>query len=127
MPNYQESYHPNQYISWRQLDKDINARLAGRTIDDVRPDDPVWLPIVHALAAMCHALVSTGAPLRIALGGGVIDRQPELVGRIEAALIGSLGSYQTIPPAYLVPPALGSMAGPMGSIALAADALRAVA
>jgi fructokinase len=103
------------------------ARLAGRKVDEVAPDDPVWPPIVHALAAMCHAMVSTGAPLRIALGGGVIDRQPALIGRIESALIASLGGYQAIPPAYLVPPELGAMAGPMGSIVLAVDALGAIA
>lgn len=114
-------YHPD-CVEGLASGTALLARLSGRSVDDVPADDPVWAPIVHALAMMCHALVSSVAPSRIALGGGVIDHQPALIGRVEAALIASLRGYQAIPPGYLVAPALGSMAGPMGSIALAADA-----
>lgn len=99
----------------------LAARLEGRSIDEVAPDDPVWEPIVAALAAMAHALVCSCGPIRIALGGGVPSRQPQLIDRVNAALIASLNGYMDLPPGpYIVPPHLGDLAGPMGSIALAA-------
>lgn len=101
------------------------GRLAGRVPADVADDDPVWAPVVHALAAMCHALVCTAAPLRIAIGGGVMAARPALLGRIEEALVNSINGYTEVGPhgGYIVAPGLGAMAGPLGSIALAADAL----
>lgn len=101
------------------------ARLAGRSLEELGPDDPVWDPIVHTLAMMCHALVCTTGPLRMAIGGGVIATQPHLLPRIEAALLASLKGYMGLGhrKGYVVAPSLGAMAGPLGSIALAADAL----
>jgi len=101
------------------------ARLDGRSVDDLGPDDPVWRPIVHTLAAMCHALVCATGPLRIAIGGGVVSGQPHLLPRIDAALRDSLGGYMPLPErahGYVVAPALGDLAGPLGAIALAAAA-----
>ena len=59
--------------------------------------------------------------MRIAVGGGVIDRQPHLLQRIEALLRESLNGYVRLPSdgPYVQAPALGSNAGPMGAIALA--------
>lgn len=101
------------------------ARLAGRSPSALSPDDPVWDPIVHTLAAMCHALACATGPYRIAMGGGVISGQPHLLDRINAALIKSLAGYIPLPNgrAYVVAPRLGDLAGPLGSIALAANAL----
>lgn len=100
----------------------LAARLQGRSVDHVAPDDPVWHPIVAALAAMAHAMVCSCGPVRIALGGGVPSRQPHLIERVNAALIESLNGYMDLPPGpYIVPPDLGDLAGPMGSIALAAE------
>lgn len=103
------------------------ARLDGRTIDELRPEDPVWEPIVHTLAAMCHALVCGTGPLRIAIGGGVVSGQPQLLPRIEEALLRSLNGYIPLPKngAYVIAPRLGTLAGPMGAIALALDAIEA--
>lgn len=100
------------------------ARLGGRDIADVAADDPVWSPIVDALAAMCHDLVCTTGPRRIAIGGGVVSGQSHLLARIEARLIESLAGYIALPAGtdYIVAPQLGVAAGPLGSIALAADA-----
>ena len=98
----------------------LQQRLGDRAIDLVMADDPVWNPVVEALAAMCHAMVCTTGPKRIAIGGGVISRQPHLLERIEAALRRSLNGYMTLPGGpYIVAPELGDMAGPLGSIALA--------
>lgn len=99
------------------------ARLKGRKVADLTPDDPVWAPIVHVLAVMCHALVCATGPHRIAIGGGVVSGQPHLLERIEAALRRSVNGYMELPPAdYIVAPRLGASAGPLGSIALAAGA-----
>jgi len=100
------------------------GRLEGRSPSDLSPDDPVWDPIVHTLAAMCHALVCATGPYRIAMGGGVVSGQPHLLDRINAALIDSLAGYMPLPAsgAYVVAPRLGDLAGPLGSIALAANA-----
>lgn len=101
------------------------ARIGGGRVSDIVPDDPVWRPIVDALAAMCHALVCTTGPHRIAIGGGVVSGQPHLLGQIEARLIESLNGYLRLPAEtpYIVPPLLGVSAGPLGSIALALDAI----
>ena len=100
------------------------ARLEGRSPSDLSPDDPVWDPIVHTLAAMCHALVCATGPYRIAMGGGVVSGQPHLLERVNAALIDSLAGYMPLPGGgdYVVAPRLGDLAGPLGSIALAANA-----
>jgi len=100
------------------------ARLHGRAVRDVGSDDPVWKPIVATLAAMCHALVATTGPQRIAIGGGVPSGQPHLLPRIEAELERSLGGYIDLAghKPYIVPPQLGERAGPLGAVALAIDA-----
>jgi len=101
------------------------ARLEGRLPSHLSPDDRVWDPIVHTLAAMCHALVCATGPYRIAMGGGVVSGQPHLLDRINVALRDSLAGYMPLPSDgdYIVAPRLGDLAGPLGSIALAAAAL----
>jgi len=103
------------------------SRLAGRTVRELAEDDPVWDPIVDYIAAMAHALVCGAAPRRIAIGGGVITAQPHLLARIERALLASLNGYMQLPDggSYVTRPALGDMAGPLGSVALAAAAAEA--
>lgn len=99
-------------------------RLDGRPVEQVTPDDPVWDPIVATLGAMCHAIVATTGPMRIAIGGGMVAKQPHLVPRIAAALERSLAGYMDLPTldGFIVAPALGDLAGPLGSIALACRA-----
>ncbi|MGF7151822.1 fructokinase [Sphingomonas zeicaulis] len=98
----------------------IAAALRGREIGTVAADDPLWERVTHALAMLCHALVCGTAPRRIAIGGGVIERQPHLLPRVAGALAASLNAYIAIPPSdYLVNPALGDRSGPLGAIALA--------
>ena len=98
----------------------LKARF-GADIHRVAPDDPVWNVIAWTLAQLCHAIVVTAAPMRIAVGGGVIDRQPHLLQRIEALLRESLNGYVRLPAdePYVRAPVLGSNAGPLGAIALA--------
>lgn len=99
----------------------IKSALGGRSFDSVGADDPVWRGVAHAVACLCHALVYTTGPQRIALGGGVMERQPHLLGLIEPLLRSSLNGYPPVPSAepYIVAPALGDQAGALGPIALA--------
>jgi fructokinase len=103
----------------------VASRLNGRTFASLTPEDPFWDPIVAYLAAMCHGLVCTTRPHRIAIGGGVAVSQPHLLPRIEAALVASLNGYLDLPAdgPFIVAPQLGALAGPLGSIALGGEAL----
>lgn len=102
----------------------VKARVGAEHIGDTTPDHPVWNTVVNALAALCHNMVCTTAPRRIAFGGGVINRQPHLVPRIEARLKQSLAGYIALPEdrPYIIEPELGDQAGPMGAIVLGIEA-----
>jgi fructokinase len=100
----------------------IKARIAPRNIDSLDADDPVSDSVAWALAQLCHVIVCAAAPGAIAIGGGVTERQPHLIERINEMLVDSLSNYMPLPrDEYVVPPALGSDAGPLGAIALAMD------
>ena len=101
----------------------LKARVGARDVGSIPADDPVWSSVAHALAQLCHAIVCAACPMRIAIGGGVAERQPHLLPRIQEMLVESLGDYMALPRAdYVVAPELGAQAGPLGSIALAMDA-----
>ena len=104
----------------------IAARLGGRSIAELEADDPLWDRVAHTIAQLCHVLVCTAAPHRIAIAGGVLAHQPHLLGRIEPMLVASLAGYRQLPPGrpYVIAPELGDMAGPLGPIALARAAWR---
>ncbi len=105
------------------------AARAGRPGDTLEPGDPVWDMVVHALGGLMHNLVLTTAPERILIGGGVADGQGWLFPRLRAALLDSLAGYATADriaadlDAFVQPPGLGALAGPLGAIALAHSAL----
>jgi fructokinase len=104
----------------------IGAR-AGKKGEDIAADDPVWDPVAHVLAQLCHTLVLTGVPRRIVMGGGVMVGNDHLFPRIRTAMVKSLAGYIALPeisePAFVVPPALGGNAGPLGAIVLGGQAL----
>ncbi len=104
----------------------IKAALGDVHVSTIPEDHPVWDRVAAAIVAMCHAMVATTGPKRIAIGGGVMNKQPHLLARIEPALRESINGYLPLPPegTYIVAPALGDQAGPLGSIALAKVALR---
>ena len=98
----------------------LKARF-GDEVDKMLPTDLVWDTVSWSLAQLCHAIVAAAAPMRIAMGGGVIDRQPHLLARIDNMLRESLNGYLRLPGdgPYVRAPELGSNAGPLGAIALA--------
>jgi fructokinase len=110
----------------------IQARCR-RNSDAIPADDPVWESVAHALAQLAHFLAVSVAPQRILIGGGVATARPELFARIRDLLARSLNGYLDVHEVsssegldgYLVPPGLGSGAGPLGSLAVAADCLLA--
>lgn len=104
----------------------LAARVGADRVNSLAADDAVWDSVAWALAQLCHAIVCAAAPRAIAIGGGVIDKQPHLLGRIEAMLVESLNGYMMLPKdgPYVRAPELGADAGPLGAIALAMDARR---
>lgn len=91
----------------------------------IEADDPIWGLVGHAIAQMLHNIVLTATPRRIFLGGGVITAQPQLFPIIRRELQASLNGYVSSPELdriddYVVPPGLGTLAGPLGPIAMAA-------
>lgn len=102
----------------------IKAALGAEHVSDIDQDHPVWDRVAHAIATLCHGLVCATGPLRIAIGGGVVVKQPHLLARVEPLLRASLNGYLRLPdgPPYVVAPMLGEQAGPLGSIALARSA-----
>ena len=104
------------------------AARAGIPGNQIAADNPVWEPVVHALGQLLHAMFAATAPQRILMGGGVMERRPELLARIRDSLFKSLNGYLDLEDltggiqAYIVPPGLGALAGPLGALALAADA-----
>lgn len=100
------------------------ARVGAQNVAALAPDDPVWKSVAWAVAQMCHAIVCAAAPRAIAIGGGVMEKQPHLLPRVEQMLVDSLGGYMPLPEgeAYVRAPELGGDAGPLGAIALAMTA-----
>lgn len=105
----------------------IEAR-AGQPASQLPPDHPAWDYVTHGLAQLLHTMVLTTAPARIFLGGGVMSAQAHLFERIQQELKRSLNRYVEAPELeqglgqFVVPPGLGTMSGPLGALALAADA-----
>jgi fructokinase len=105
----------------------IEAR-AGAPASQLPPDHPAWDFVAHGLGQLLHTMVLTTAPSRIFLGGGVMSAQTHLFERIQQELKRSLNHYVEAPELeqgigqFIVPPGLGTMSGPLGALALAADA-----
>jgi fructokinase len=103
-------------------------KRVGKPASQLPADHPAWDFVVHGLAQLLHTMVLTTAPRRIFLGGGVMAGQAQLFERIQQELKRSLNGYVQAPELdqdlarFIAPPGLGTMAGPLGALALAADA-----
>jgi fructokinase len=104
------------------------AARAGIPGDQIPADSPIWEPVAHTLAQLLNTMLLATAPQRILIGGGVMERRPELLLRVREMFVGSLNGYLDLEDLtggtdhYVVPPGLGPLAGPLGALALAADA-----
>ncbi len=104
------------------------AARAGAPAHLLPDDSPALDLAAHAIAQLLHTLVLATAPRRILVGGGVAEARPELLGQVRRQLIESLNGYLELDALtgrieeYIVPPGLGALAGPLGALALAADA-----
>jgi fructokinase len=107
------------------------AARAGAPTHSISAADAIWAGVIHALAQLLHTLVLATAPRRILLGGGVMEARPDLLAGLRRELAASLNGYVpheelgTGIETYITGPGLGSRAGALGALALAADALRA--
>ncbi len=105
------------------------AARAGAPAHLIPIDSPIWDLTAHALAQLLHTLVLATAPRRILVGGGVAQERPELFEKVRRQLILSLNGYLDLAALtgdigrYIVAPGLGALAGPLGALALAADAI----
>jgi len=104
----------------------IKARC-GVAGSDLPEDHPAWMLVAHALGQLAHILVTSVAPQRILMGGGVLTQRAPLFSAMRAQLDSSLNGYLDIGEiregldTYLVPPGLGADAGPLGALAVAID------
>jgi fructokinase len=107
----------------------IEARACGRAAD-LAPDSPVWATVAHALGQLAQVLVLSVGPRKILMGGGVLSAQPHLFPKIRSSLVASLRGYIEAEELtsglerYIGPPALGTRAGLLGALAVAADISR---
>jgi fructokinase len=107
------------------------AARAGVPATALTSDSPVWEPVTHALAQLLQTLLLATAPRRILIGGGVMTQRPELLVRVRDSFVKSVNSYLDLEDltggtaGYVVAPGLGAQAGPLGALALAADAYAA--
>ena len=109
------------------------AARAGTPGNQIPDDSPIWQPVAHTLAQLLHTMLLATAPRRILMGGGVIEGRPQLLARVREMFVSSLGGYLDLEDLtgeieqYVVSPGLGALAGPLGALALAADAHAAAA
>jgi fructokinase len=102
----------------------------GQRAETLPPDHPAWALEAHYLALALVNFVTTLSPQRIILGGGVM-KQLQLFPLIRQEVQALLNNYVQAPEIlkqideYIVPPALGDLAGVLGAIALAQEAQRA--
>jgi fructokinase len=102
----------------------------GRPASELPPDHPAWELEAEYLALALCTFVCTVSPLRIILGGGVME-QAHLFPRVRRKVRIHLGGYVQSSAfedgceRYIVPPALGGRAGVLGALALGQAALAA--
>ena len=104
------------------------AARAGVPGHDIPATSPIWEFVAHALGQLFHTLLLSTAPRRILIGGGVVENHPELLAAARKMFIASVNGYLKVEALtgkveqYIIPPQLGPLAGPLGALALAANA-----
>ncbi|WP_420140110.1 ROK family protein [Sphingomonas sp.] len=109
----------------------LAARFGGDAAS-VPDSHPGWDDVASDIAALCGAILLTTAAKRILFGGSIALHRTFLLPRVRARLVEALGSYLPYLTAATATDivqvaGLGTEAGPLGAIALAADALEGAA
>jgi fructokinase len=105
----------------------IAARM-GMLAREVPSGSPIWELVAHPLGQLLQAILLATAPRRILIGGGVMQHRPELLALTRQLLVRSMNGYLDLEELtggmehYVVAPGLGPLSGPLGALALAADA-----
>lgn len=105
----------------------IEARF-GQPGQDVKSDDPRWQIIAADLAELIASIAFLASPQRILVGGGVALGRLGLLDAARKHILPILNGYlpfitEKSVGTYIMAPALGSDAGPLGAIALGESAL----
>lgn len=108
------------------------ARRFAMPGDRIPADDPRWDHVAHDIAQLVGTILLTSAARQVLIGGGVGMGRADLLDRVRAKVVAQLAGYlpfvtQDSIAAIVRLPALGEQAGPLGTIALALDALSASA
>jgi fructokinase len=96
----------------------------GKTPEALPPDHPAWDLEAEYLAYGITNFICTLSPQKIIIGGGIM-KAPGLLAAVRKRVRELLNDYVNSPAVrkniddYIVPPALGDMAGVLGAIALA--------
>ena len=130
----------DSYAGWCRFHGDcVEGLISGPALaerfgcrgEELPDEGPQWQLFVHDLGGLLHNLVTGFAPERIAIGGGVLAGRGHLFDPLRARLAESLGGYGSFE-AYadelddrLGPPGLGTMAGPLGAVAIGLEAISA--
>ncbi|MES2467841.1 MAG: ROK family protein [Verrucomicrobiota bacterium] len=105
----------------------IAARWGARA-ETLPAGHPAWTDVAETLARGLVSIITTLAPRRIILGGGVMEG-PGLLPAVRTAVLRQLNGYLQVPALleeidhHLVSPGLGDRAGVLGAIALGQQAL----
>ena len=100
----------------------------GAQAETLPAGHPAWAEVAETLARGLVSIITTLAPRRIILGGGVMEG-PGVLEAVRAAVLRKLNGYLQVPALtddmdhYLVPPGLGQRSGVLGAIALGRQTL----
>ncbi|MDP6934731.1 MAG: ROK family protein, partial [Myxococcota bacterium] len=100
----------------------------GQPAHELPDEHPAWPQAARTLALGLVNWVLTLAPQRVVMGGGV-SRRKQLLPRLRAELRDLLGGYMDVPElsgsldGFLVEPELGDLAGVLGAMSMAEEAL----
>jgi fructokinase len=103
------------------------AARTGKPAESLAEDDPVWDFVAYALAQLVQTVLLATGPRRVLIGGGVALGRPQLLPQVRRLFIESVNGYLNLEELtggvedFIVPPALGTLAGPLGALALAAE------
>ena len=101
----------------------------GRAAESLPEDHPAWDLEAHYIALALMNVIVSFSPLRIIIGGGVMQHTSLFVG-VRKKVLGLINAYIQSPTIldnvdnYIIPPVLGNQSGVLGAIALCKMAAR---